>query len=98
MKASVLFSFILWPIPGGLRPPGSLRYGDNAQAKSDDPGLQDGVAMEDKAAPIISEGFASWYGKELQGRPTASGEMFDPENDGCAPRFPDEFAGAHQKH
>jgi rare lipoprotein A len=26
-----------------------------------------------------SEGLASWYGRELAGRPTASGEPFDPE-------------------
>ena len=30
-------------------------------------------------AHVFEEGVASWYGKEFAGRPTASGEMFDPE-------------------
>lgn len=42
---------------------------------SDDPVLQDGV--EERSVTPVSEGYASWYGKELQGRPTASGEIFD---------------------
>lgn len=43
------------------------------QARTDDPVLQDGA--DERAA--ASEGYAAWYGKELQGRPTASGELFD---------------------
>ncbi|MCL2272400.1 MAG: septal ring lytic transglycosylase RlpA family protein [Treponema sp.] len=27
---------------------------------------------------FMQEGIASWYGKEFEGRPTASGELFDP--------------------
>lgn len=88
MKASVLFSFVVFLV-ACRAPQVRSNTGDNAQAKSDDPVLQDGVAMEDKAAPIISEGFASWYGKELQGRPTASGEMFDMQKMTAAHRdFP----------
>lgn len=46
--------------------------------KTDDPALMDGApASDEKAAQPLGEGYASWYGKELQGRPTASGEMFD---------------------
>lgn len=29
-------------------------------------------------APVVQEGVASWYGRELAGRPTASGEPFRP--------------------
>jgi rare lipoprotein A (peptidoglycan hydrolase) len=29
-------------------------------------------------APFRQEGIASWYGMEFEGRPTASGELFDP--------------------
>jgi rare lipoprotein A len=46
------------------------------QARSEDPVLQDG-AGDEKTVASVSEGYASWYGKELQGRPTASGELFD---------------------
>jgi len=34
----------------------------------------------------ISTGYASWYGKEMQGKPTASGELFDMN----------KFTGAHR--
>jgi rare lipoprotein A len=47
------------------------------QARSEDPVLQDGAAGDEKTAAPVSEGYAAWYGKELQGRPTASGELFD---------------------
>jgi rare lipoprotein A len=30
------------------------------------------------SAPFRQEGIASWYGVEFEGRPTASGELFDP--------------------
>jgi rare lipoprotein A len=30
------------------------------------------------SAPFRQEGMASWYGVEFEGRPTASGELFDP--------------------
>jgi len=42
-----------------------------------DPTLQDGMPVDEKVAASTAEGYASWYGKELQGKPTASGEMFD---------------------
>ncbi|HRP70513.1 MAG TPA: septal ring lytic transglycosylase RlpA family protein, partial [Turneriella sp.] len=42
-----------------------------------DPVLQDGAPQEDRASTLVSEGYASWYGTELQGRATASGESFD---------------------
>lgn len=46
-------------------------------ARGDDPVLQDGVPVEEKSPALMAEGYASWYGKELQGRPTASGDLFD---------------------
>jgi len=33
--------------------------------------------VEKKEKEIVKTGYASWYGKELQGKPTASGELFD---------------------
>lgn len=47
------------------------------QARVDDPVLQDGTAADEKTVAPVTEGYAAWYGKELQGRPTASGELFD---------------------
>lgn len=47
------------------------------QARSDDPVLQDGAVADEKTFAPVSEGYAAWYGKELHGRPTASGELFD---------------------
>jgi rare lipoprotein A len=46
-------------------------------ARGDDPVLQDGAPVEEKSPAMMAEGYASWYGKELQGRPTASGDLFD---------------------
>lgn len=46
-------------------------------AGGEDPVLADGASPDERAQVVTSEGYASWYGKELQGRPTASGEMFD---------------------
>jgi rare lipoprotein A len=34
-------------------------------------------AIEPKSAPTATRTYASWYGDEWQGRPTASGELFD---------------------
>lgn len=39
--------------------------------------LQDGMPAEERVQASAAEGYAAWYGKELQGKPTASGEMFD---------------------
>ncbi|MBV6494316.1 MAG: hypothetical protein LDLANPLL_02347 [Turneriella sp.] len=62
---------------------------DPAQQAQNDPVLQDGAPLEAEPQTIQSEGFASWYGKELQGRPTASGEMFDMQKMTAAHRdFP----------
>ncbi|MBK9796262.1 MAG: septal ring lytic transglycosylase RlpA family protein [Holophagaceae bacterium] len=49
---------------------------------------RDGRASSD-AQPYIEEGIASWYGGNddgFAGRPTASGEIFDPEQYTCAHR------------
>ncbi|MCS6972296.1 MAG: septal ring lytic transglycosylase RlpA family protein [Leptospiraceae bacterium] len=46
------------------------------QAEAQDPALQDGN-LEARSVAAVSEGYAAWYGKELHGRPTASGELFD---------------------
>jgi len=35
------------------------------------------IPHKNETPATVESGFASWYGKELQGRPTASGEMFD---------------------
>lgn len=42
-----------------------------------------------KNVPVgqVLQGVVSWYGKELAGRPTASGEIFDP----------DEMTAAHRE-
>jgi rare lipoprotein A len=40
--------------------------------------------MQMKAAPSEIKGIASWYGEELRGRPTASGEPFNPDDMTCA--------------
>lgn len=93
MKAIVLFAFALLFIackaPQARTGAGGSGTADGTMAKSDDPVLQDGAALEDKAVPIVSEGYASWYGKELQGRPTASGELFDMQKMTAAHRdFP----------
>ena len=34
---------------------------------------------EPEPPPEITEGRASWYGKKFAGRPTTSGEIFDPK-------------------
>ncbi len=47
-----------------------------------DDGLREGmfllVALLGCTHPVYQTGLASWYGKELAGRPTASGEPFRP--------------------
>ena len=35
--------------------------------------------VEDSAEGYDEVGYASWYGEEFDGRPTSSGEIFDPE-------------------
>jgi rare lipoprotein A len=76
MKASVLLISILAFVACRV-PQARTNSTGPVQAKTDDPVLQDGAPVEERAPVTMSEGFASWYGKELQGRPTASGEMFD---------------------
>ncbi|GAB4427370.1 MAG: hypothetical protein OHK0011_09240 [Turneriella sp.] len=77
MKASILllasFALIACRAPQARTNPQDPAQ----QARSEDPVLQDGAATDEKAAAPVSEGYAAWYGKELQGRPTASGELFD---------------------
>lgn len=79
MKVSILF-FAFLALIACRAPQAKTSSADPAQqAKADgsDPVLQDGMPAEERAPAVMSEGYASWYGKELQGRPTASGEMFD---------------------
>lgn len=72
----VLLSFTLHC----TRPPASL------------PSVQAGAGSSTTATegrPYVEEGMASWYGSEddgFAGRPTASGEIFDPEQYTCAHR------------
>ena len=40
-------------------------------------GIAMGIAAQNE--PFRQEGIASWYGEEFAGRPTASGEIFNPE-------------------
>jgi len=71
----VLLSFTLHC----TRPPASIMSTRTAR---------DGGATSD-AQPYIEEGIASWYGGNddgFAGRPTASGEIFDPEQYTCAHR------------
>ena len=49
----------------------------NGANRGEDPVLQDGIPGEEKTPALTAEGYAAWYGKELQGRPTASGDLFD---------------------
>jgi len=42
------------------------------------------VLLQTRAAPTEIKGIASWYGEELRGRPTASGEPFNPDDMTCA--------------
>lgn len=73
MKVSALF-FALIALVACRAPQARTSPQDPVQqARTDDPVLQDGA--DERAA--ASEGYAAWYGKELQGRPTASGELFD---------------------
>lgn len=46
------------------------------------------VDVTDSAAPVGTKirGQASFYGKELAGQPTSSGEIFDPDSPTCAHR------------
>ncbi|RME88989.1 MAG: septal ring lytic transglycosylase RlpA family protein [Candidatus Hydrogenedentota bacterium] len=44
---------------------------------SDEEFFSDKVNIPEKKEFTVQTGYASWYGKEMQGRPTASGELFD---------------------
>ncbi|MCB1199842.1 MAG: septal ring lytic transglycosylase RlpA family protein [Leptospiraceae bacterium] len=53
-----------------------------ASTPAEDDFFGDGVAASDadSSPPVVenkNSGYASWYGKELHGKPTASGEIFD---------------------
>lgn len=80
MKVSIL-CIALFALIACRAPQAKTSAADPAQqAKADggDPVLQDGIAADERGQQsVMSEGYASWYGKELQGRPTASGENFD---------------------
>lgn len=76
MKVSILFLALI-ALVACRAPQARTNPQDPAQqARSEDPVLQDGVVDEKAVAPL-TEGYAAWYGRELQGRPTASGELFD---------------------
>ncbi len=79
MKVSILFLafFALIACRAPQAKTSSADPAQQAKATGDDPVLQDGMPAEERTQAVMSEGYASWYGKELQGRPTASGEMFD---------------------
>jgi len=38
---------------------------------------EDSTQKKEKNLAPLQKGFAAWYGKEMQGRPTASGDLFD---------------------
>lgn len=75
--------------PAGEQNSGAAQQGDSLQANSEtgegtlDPDLQ-AIAEEEAQAKAqvdpyadVERGYASWIGKELQGKPTASGSLFD---------------------
>lgn len=91
MKVSILFltlvAFIVCRAPQAKT--SSADPAQQAKGNGDDPVLQDGMPADERTQALISEGYSSWYGKELQGRPTASGEMFDMNKTTAAHRdFP----------
>jgi rare lipoprotein A len=63
------------PIPHRHRPPGVA----DVPVKIGDPYTVGGVTYTPADIPDYDDvGYASWYGEELAGRPTANGETFDP--------------------
>ncbi len=80
MKASLLlislFALVACRAPQARTSPNDPAV-TGAQNRGEDPVLQDGVPGEEKTPALTAEGYAAWYGKELQGRPTASGDLFD---------------------
>ena len=79
MRNLILISISLFALTACRTPQTkqNTRAGQNTALKNEDPALQDGAIDAKGEVPLSIEGYASWYGKELQGRPTASGEMFD---------------------
>jgi rare lipoprotein A len=80
MKASLLlislFALVACRAPQARTSPNDPAVTGVAN-RGEDPVLQDGVPGEEKTPALTAEGYAAWYGKELQGRPTASGDLFD---------------------
>jgi len=80
MKASLIF-IALFGLVACRAPQARTSPNDPAvtgvQNRGEDPVLQDGTMGEEKVPALTAEGYAAWYGKELQGRPTASGDLFD---------------------
>jgi rare lipoprotein A len=80
MKASLLFiamfALIACRAPQARTSPNDPAVTGVAN-RGEDPVLQDGTMADEKVPALTAEGYAAWYGKELQGRPTASGDLFD---------------------
>lgn len=80
MKASLIF-IALFALVACRAPQARTSPNDPAvtgvQNRGEDPVLQDGTMADEKVPALTAEGYAAWYGKELQGRPTASGDLFD---------------------
>lgn len=61
-------------VAGPASPPGGSRPSDPGRSYEV---LGQSYRVLDSAEGYAAEGVASWYGKEFDGRPTASGEIFD---------------------
>ena len=74
----------------GARAPRSVDGGDTTSRRSDAGRSYEVFGVEyrvlDSARGYAEEGWASWYGEEFHGRPTASGETFDMNGRSAAHR------------
>ncbi|HNY29376.1 MAG TPA: septal ring lytic transglycosylase RlpA family protein [Fibrobacteria bacterium] len=76
------------PLPGTARKTTPAAKPPVAEPKVADPAPRKDSTVEEppKQTGEVFRGEASYYGKELAGRPTASGEIFDPDLLTCAHR------------
>ncbi|MBK8802002.1 MAG: septal ring lytic transglycosylase RlpA family protein [Fibrobacteres bacterium] len=82
------------PAPGGSRktatspkpPVSEPKVAQNPPGAEPAPGEDSTIKPSPPASGEVMRGEASYYGKELAGRPTASGEIFDPDLLTCAHR------------
>ena len=77
--ALILLAFVAGCAPQPPRPPGSPFGGRPPTVRGQKPYQIHGVWYYPlpTAEGYVEEGLASWYGSECQGKPTASGEIYD---------------------